>query len=311
MFKIYPENIKELKKEKYDYPSSNKKSFKNNETFIIFDDSNMINLSNIISNNISQNTKYFKILDKKPFYILKIENEVYLIKKDKIKEVKKYIYKNKINKKIYLSDVIDPNMDKRQYNMLQEGLKIEQLELINVKDIKSLEEFKISTLNYKKEINKENKNNNKIIYLRNEKSFLNIKEDLEFSIKNLDYLDLNYNIDELLKSLFTIEKRENKNYLNKEYSKINIIGNYIKIENHKEEKYININHISKIKLINEEEELKFQDPLGKEFFYKFYIVVIYIYINTNQEPEKFYCFEEDLKKNELFKVNKNNFLKEI
>lgn len=311
MFKIYPENIKELKKEKYDYPSSNKKSFENNETFIIFDDSNMINLSNIISNNISQNTKYFKILDKKPFYILKIKNEVYLIKKDKIKEVKKYIYKNKINKKIYLSDVIDPNMDKRQYNMLQEGLKIEQLELINVKDIKSLEEFKISTLNYKKEINKENKNNNKIIYLRNEKSFLNIKEDLEFFIKNLDYLDLNYNIDELLKSLFTIEKRENKNYLNKEYSKINIIGNYIKIENHKEEKYININHISKIKLINEEEELKFQDPLGKEFFYKFYIVVIYIYINTNQEPEKFYCFEEDLKKNELFKVNKNNFLKEI
>lgn len=311
MFKIYPENIKELKKEKYDYPSSNKKSFENNETFIIFDDSNMINLSNIISNNISQNTKYFKILDKKPFYILKIKNEVYLIKKDKIKEVKKYIYKNKINKKIYLSDVIDPNMDKRQYNMLQEGLKIEKLELINVKDIKSLEEFKISTLNYKKEINKENKNNNKIIYLRNEKSFLNIKEDLEFSIKNLDYLDLNYNIDELLKSLFTIEKRENKNYLNKEYSKINIIGNYIKIENHKEEKYININHISKIKLINEEEELKFQDPLGKEFFYKFYIVVIYIYINTNQEPEKFYCFEEDLKKNELFKVNKNNFLKEI
>lgn len=311
MFKIYPENIKELKKEKYDYPSSNKKSFENNETFIIFDDSNMINLSNIISNNISQNTKYFKILDKKPFYILKIKNEVYLIKKDKIKEVKKYIYKNKINKKIYLSDVIDPNMDKRQYNMLQEGLKIEQLELINVKDIKSLEEFKISTLNYKKEINKENKNNNKIIYLRNEKSFLNIKEDLEFSIKNLDYLDLNYNINELLKSLFTIEKRENKNYLNKEYSKINIIGNYIKIENHKEEKYINVNHISKIKLINEEEELKFQDPLGKEFFYKFYIVVIYIYINTNQEPEKFYCFEEDLKKNELFKVNKNNFLKEI
>lgn len=311
MFKIYPENIKELKKEKYNYPSSNKKSFENNETFIIFDDSNMINLSNIISNNISQNTKYFKILDKKPFYILKIKNEVYLIKKDKIKEVKKYIYKNKINKKIYLSDVIDPNMDKRQYNMLQEGLKIEQLELINVKDIKSLEEFKISTLNYKKEINKENKNNNKIIYLRNEKSFLNIKEDLEFSIKNLDYLDLNYNIDELLKSLFTIEKKENKNYLNKEYSKINIIGNYIKIENHKEEKYININHISKIKLINKEEELKFQDPLGKEFFYKFYIVVIYIYINTNQEPEKFYCFEEDLKKNELFKVNKNNFLKEI
>ena len=151
MLKIYPNNINELKKQKKRTYLRDMVNFDNSEIYVLFDSSNMINLSNKISDKLNKSTKYFKILDKTPFYILKIESDIYLIKRNKIKEVKKYIYKNKINKNILLSNIIDPNITKNTYQMLEKGLQIEQLELIDVKDINSIEEFKILTLKNKEE----------------------------------------------------------------------------------------------------------------------------------------------------------------
>lgn len=311
MLKIYPANINELKKEKKRTFLNDIVNFDDSEIYVLFDSSNTINLSNKISDNVSKSTKYFRILDKTPFYILKIENDIYLIKRNKIKEVKKYIYKNKINKNILLSNIIDPNMTEKTYYMLGKGLQIEQLELINVKDINSIEEFKILTLENKKESKIVKNDDNKAIHLKSEKSFLEIKEDLEFFVNNLNYLNFNNDIKYLLLSLFSIKKDDKINYFYAEYSKLNVVGNYIKIKREEKQEYINKNNITKIELKNEKKDLEFSDPLGKEFFYKIYIVEIKIYIDTKKDPEIFYCFEEDLKKNELFKVNKNKFLKEI
>ena len=80
-----------------------------------------------------------------------LELNTVTLERNKIKEVKKYIYKNKINKNILLSNIIDPNITKNTYQMLEKGLQIEQLELIDVKDINSIEEFKILTLKNKEE----------------------------------------------------------------------------------------------------------------------------------------------------------------
>ena len=191
------------------------------------------------------------------------------------------------------------------------GLQIEQLELIDVKDINSIEEFKILTLKNKKESKIVKNNDNKAIHLKNEKSFLEIKEDLEFFINNLNYLNFNNDIKYLLLSLFSITKDDKINYFYAEYSKLNVVGDYIEIKREEKQEYINKNNITKIELKNEQKDLEFSDPIGKEFFYKIYIVEIKIYIDTKKDPEIFYCFKEDLKKNELFKVNKNKFLKEI
>lgn len=311
MLKIYPANINELKKEKKRTYLSDMVNFDNSEIYVLFDSSNTINLSNKISDNVSKNTKYFRILDKTPFYILKIESDIYLIKRNKIKEIKKYIYKKKINKNILLSNIIDPNITEKTYHILGKGLQIEQLELIDVKDINSIEEFKILTLKNKKESKIVKNNDNKAIHLKNEKSFLEIKEDLEFFINNLNYLNFNNDIKYLLLSLFSITKDDKINYFYAEYSKLNVVGDYIEIKREEKQEYINKNNITKIELKNEQKDLEFSDPIGKEFFYKIYIVEIKIYIKTKKDPEIFYCFEEDLKKNELFKVNKNKFLKEI
>ena len=97
MLKIYPANINELKKEKKRTYLRDMVNFDNSEIYVLFDSSNTINLSNKISDNVSKNTKYFRILDKTPFYILKIESDIYLIKRNKIKEIKKYIYKKRTN----------------------------------------------------------------------------------------------------------------------------------------------------------------------------------------------------------------------
>ena len=312
MLKIYPNNINELKKQKKRTYLRDMVNFDNSEIYVLFDSSNMINLSNKISDKLNKSTKYFKILDKTPFYILKIESDIYLIKRKKIKKIKKYIYKNKINKNILLSNIIDPNITKNTYQMLEKGLQIEQLELIDVKDINSIEEFKILTLKNKEESKIVKKNDkNKAIHLKNESSFLKIKEDLEFFVNNFNYLNFNNDIKYLLPSLFSITKDDKINYFYAEYSKLNVVGDYIEIKREEKQEYINRNIITKIELKNEEKDLEISDPLGKDFFYKIYIVEIKIYVDTKKDPEIFYCFEEDLKKNELFKVNKNKFLKEI
>lgn len=282
----------------------------NSEIYILFDSLNLFNLSKTLSNNISKNTKYFKILDKTPFYILKIENEIYLIRKEKIKEVKKYLYKNKVNKNILLSDIINPSKTTKNYHMLKKGLQIEELELINVKNINSIKEFKVLTLNNKDNIIKDINKNNQAIHLKKERSFLEVKDDLEFFINNNNYLEIERDLKCLLLSLLSIKKEEKNDYTYFEYSKINIVGNYIEIKRNKEQEYININNILKLKTKKEKKELKFVDPFGKEFCYIFYIIEVHIYTNK-KNPEMFYCFEEDLKKNELLKVNENKILKEI
>lgn len=308
MLKIYPQAVNEYKKIKkndiYDIKTSNKF-----EVYLLINESNYINLLEKMSEKINNNTKCYKILDKSPFYILKIDNNIYLVKEERIKEVKKYLYKKKENKNIFLSNVISPNIKSKAFYMLNEGLQIDSLELLNVKDINSIEEFKILKINPKQEEIKNNKNKNPI-KIKSEKEFLEVKNEIEFFIKNNNYFKIDNDINVLLSSLFSIEKEKREKYFYSTYSKLKIINNYIEIKENKIKEYVNLKKIIKITIQEKEKEIEFTDPLGKEYYFKFYILEVNIYVKGN-DPMLFYCFENDFKQNEFFKVNKNKFLKEI
>lgn len=305
-------NYKELKKQFKEKIETNYNQ-NYNVSYLLYDNrSNVVNLSSKISNNLSKNVKFFKILDKSSFYILKIENEIYLIKKEKIKEVKKYIYKNKKDKEIFLSEIIDPKIKEKKFYELEQGLRIKELELINTKDIESIENFNILKFNETTELsdttNKDLFSN--VIDIKNEEHFLKIKEELEFFIRNNTYFKLDNEAFVLLNSLFSITKEKKEKNFFSEYSKLNIVNNYIQIKEKQYEEFINISKLLKITIEKKEIPLKFTDPIGKDFFYKFHILEVTIHL-TEKRYETYYCFENDFNKKELMKSNKNKVIKEI
>ena len=305
-------NYKELKKQFKEKIETNYNQ-NYNVSYLLYDNrSNVVNLSSKISNNLSKNVKFFKILDKSSFYILKIENEIYLIKKEKIKEVKKYIYKNKKDKEIFLSEIIDPKIKEKKFYELEQGLRIKELELINTKNIESIENFNILKFNETTELsdttNKDLFSN--VIDIKTEEHFLKIKEELEFFIRNNTYFKLDNEAFVLLNSLFSITKEKKEKNFFSEYSKLNIVNNYIQIKEKQYEEFINISKLLKITIEKKEIPLKFTDPIGKDFFYKFHILEVTIHL-TEKRYETYYCFENDFNKKELMKSNKNKVIKEI
>ena len=265
------------------------------------------------SNNKFQGVKY-NLLCKTPFVLLGVENDIYLVDIDNVNKVKKYIYKNFINKNIIITNKINPLLEKEDSIFsFKEGLDIKELDFLNIEDLKEIEKFKIAKF---KEENQKNglKKDFKIINITTEEKFNKEYDKIKHAMKNINSdLDTN-NIDDyvlniLINSLSKINEKEKIKYYDWYYENLKREENFLIINREFSKKLINCQSISSIEISEDLYDFYFQDPFGENYKYKIFIK--YLSIKSDKVEHKLYCFKDDYLRNNPFKLNKNKTLIEI
>lgn len=296
-----------------------------NELFMVFYmDKNAIVFSNEIPEESRYRIKTYKIEDKKPFYIIKINEKYYYIKKENFLSVKEFIYSNYIFESILISDYIDLlNMNiENNVIYLNNIFQVEKNEFKDVVKIDSIDNFLIF-----ESLKKENNENNEIIKkIESEKEFLDNKLFLKKNFAYLNSFNIINNVDSIyiLRKLFlafdnykSLEKHifqeyKANNILNSEYRLPLLKENFFieltePLNNQK--KYLNLKNIDLIDIIENNYEVIIEDPFNKK--YRFIINTVLIDIMIRNKKISFFCFKNDYLKNNILKFNKNKIIKEF
>jgi hypothetical protein len=287
----------------------------NSSTFLLINDKHIKIIKNKsdIHNGLLKEYKIHELLSDKPIYIMKIEDKIYIFCSKKIKEIKKYLYKKSMEIEIFISDMISiKSINKMTHFIFNKGLNITSLELLNIKDIKSIEDFYILKINKKSNIKLIN---NDKIEINSEKDFILHKKEIMNNFRNLSSNLKNNNINNnkvknLINSLESINKKEKINYFEFKYEMLIKNKNNIIINFNTHQLLLNKNNINKIETETESINFFYENPFGENYSYNLNLYLI----NINKREEKeinIYCFKNDYLKNDPFEINENNIIKQI
>ena len=306
--------------------TNNTETKKNNDLFILFYEyENKFWFSNKILSKKEKVIKSYKIKDKKPFYIVKINEKYFYVKKENFISIKEYIYSNYTFENIYISDCIDPisiNI-KNDLFTLHKGFTVKKDEFKDITKLSSLDDFFI--FEYLENQEKTQEKDNEIIKkIESENDFLENKLSLKKYFLYLDSFNKVNNADslDLLNKLFlTFEEFRyseiydyydyDHSYDEQEEYKVPSLKEDFFIElttplnNHK--RYLNLKNINSINIIENNYKIKVDDPFDKK--YKFIISIFKVQIIIENKEFKFFCFKNDYLKNNILKFSKNNMIK--
>lgn len=307
---------------------NNTETKKNNDLSIFFYEyQNKFCLSNEDLNKKEKIIKSYKIKNKKPFYIVKINQKYFYVKKENFISIKEYIYSNYTFENIYISDCIDPisiNI-KNDLFTLHKGFTVKKDEFKDVTKLSSLDDFFI--FEYLENQEKTQEKDNEIIKkIESENDFLENRLSLKKYFLYLDSFNKVNNADslDLLNKLFlTFEEFRyseiydydyydyDHSYDEQEEYKVPSLKEDFFIElttplnNHK--RYLNLKNINSINIIENNYKIKVDDPFDKK--YKFIISIFKVQIIIENKEFKFFCFKNDYLKNNILKFSKNNMIK--